>query len=57
MPFLNCNEQCDQNDLCDILPKLHQELLNLEYKKTSLQKYRVLWKNVNMDYGTPSTRI
>lgn len=49
MPFLNCVEQCNQNDLVNILPELHKELLSLKYKNQSLLKYKVPWKHVKME--------
>ena len=49
MPFLNFVEQCDQNEMVQVLPKLHRELSDLKYKNKSLETYRVKWTHVQMN--------
>ena len=41
MPFLNCVEKSDQNQLVDLLPKLHQDLKEGILASESLQKFHV----------------
>ena len=41
MPFLNCVERCDQNQLVEIIPKLHQDLENNIFIWISLQPLHV----------------
>ena len=49
MPFLNFVEQCDQNEMVLVLPKLLRELSDLKYKNKSLETYRVKWTHVQMN--------
>ena len=46
MPYLNCIERSNQNDLVDILPKLYKDLLN--GKMNTLDEFRVHWTHVSM---------
>ena len=55
MQFLNCIEKADQETLCKVLPKLHQDLSNVRMDK--LDKYHVEWKHVNMKANAPSSEL
>ena len=57
MPFLNCVERCNQNQLVEILPNLHQDLEKKILCSPSLQPYHVPWKHVNMDKQKPETDL
>ena len=55
MPFLNCVERCDQNQLVEILPILHNDLENKILRSPSLEPYHVPWTHVDMEKQKPST--
>ena len=57
MPFLNCVERCNQNQLVEILPTLHSDLKNKTLKSPSLQPYHVPWTHVDMDKQKPETEL
>ena len=48
MPFLNCVERGDQNQLVEILPILHNDLENKIPCSPSLEPYHVPWTHVDM---------
>ena len=51
MPFLNCVEQCDQNELLPVLKQLYDDLK--EGKMDTLSKYGVQWTHINTDNLVP----
>ena len=55
MPFLNCIEKADQETLCKVLPKLHQDLSNI--RMDTFEKYHVEWKHVNTKANAPSSEL
>ena len=55
MPFLNCIEKANQETLCKVLPKLHQDLSNI--RMDTLEKYHVEWKHVNTKANAPSSKL
>ena len=57
MPFLNCVERCNQNQLIEIIPSLHSDLENKILRSTSLEPYHVPWKHVDMDKQKPVTNL
>ena len=57
MPFLNCVERCNQNQLVKFLPMLHSDLEKKILQGTSLQPYHVPWKHVDMDKQKPDTEL
>ena len=50
MPFQNCVERCDQNQLVEILAKLHREA-------PCLKPYYVHWTHVNMEKESPTSDL
>ena len=57
MPFLNCVERCDQNQLMDIIPNLHKDLEKKILQSASLQPYHVPWTHVNMNKQKPESDL
>lgn len=55
MPFLNCVERSDQQTLCEVLPKLCDDLKNC--KLDTLVEYHVPWRHVNMPAQAPSSDL
>ena len=55
MPFLNCIEKNDQNDLVQLLPNLHQELC--EHKLDTLKYYGVKWTHVKFVENEPDNDL
>ena len=55
IPFLNCVEKCDQNDLTQILPVLYKEMP--EGKLNSLSEYQVELTHIQIDKQAPSTEL
>ena len=55
MPYLNCVERCNQNDLLAILPTLFQDLKN--GKLDTLDEYAVKWTHMNMQMMPPTTDL
>ena len=51
MPFLNCVEKTDQNDLVNILPKLYDDLSC--GKMDTVTDYHVKWTYIQMDEQQP----
>ena len=47
MPFLNCVEKTDQNDLVNILPQMYEDLS--DDKLDTLKFYHVKWNHVQMN--------
>ena len=57
MPFLNCIERCDQNQLVELLRKLHDDLEEKNIFSEALKPFHVLWKHVNMESQKPSSDL
>ena len=57
MQFLNCVERCDQNQLVEILPILHNDLENKILRSPSLEPYHVPWTHVDMEKQKPTTEL
>ena len=55
MPYLNCVEKSDQNDLCKTLPALYEGLL--QGKLDTLKNYHVEWTHVAMKDMAPSSAL
>ena len=53
LPLLHAVEVCNQDELCQIFPKLHQDLLN--GCMDTLSEYTVHYKHLNI--ATPSTEL
>lgn len=51
MPFLNCVEKCNQNQLMPILKKLHDDLQ--EGKMDTMSQYHVPWTHIDIDKIVP----
>ena len=57
MPFLNCIERCDQNQLVEILPKVHDYLKEKNIFSEALKPFHVPWRHVNMESQNPSSDL
>ena len=57
MPFLNCIECCDQNQLVELLRKLHDDLEEKNIFSEALEPFHVPWKHVNMESQKPSSDL
>ena len=55
MPFLNCVEKSDQNDLIKILPTLHTDLK--DGKLDTLKEFSVPWTRIKMEQQKPETEL
>ena len=55
MPYLNCVENCIQNDLTDILPRLYKDLANESLE--TLEDDKVEWTHVQADKHSPSSKL
>ena len=55
MPYLNCVEKWNQNDLTDILPRLYRDLANRSLE--TLEDYKVEWTHVQADKHSPSSEL
>ena len=55
MPYLNCIEKSDQNDLINILETLYKDLL--DGKTDTLSQFKVPWTHVNMSQQTPTSPL
>ena len=55
MPFLNCVERTDQNDLVTFLPQLYEDLS--DGKLDTLKHYHVTWTHIQMDKQLPSSDL
>ena len=53
MPFLNCVELSDQNDLVSILKKLYEDLK--DGKLDTLKDFHVTWTHIDMQKLVPSS--
>ena len=55
MPFLNCVEKTDQNELVVILPQLYADLS--ASKMDTLKDYHVKWTHIEMEKQQPSNNL
>ena len=55
MPYLNCIERCDQNQLIVILKQLHGDLQHA--KMDTLTKYHVPWTHVDTEKLKPASPL
>ena len=55
MPFLNCVEKTDQNDLVNILRQLYEDLS--DGKLDTIKLYHVKWTHVQMDKQLPASDL